>query len=85
MAKWMLKAKEFGLITFKESDGRLTQSKKGDIFIVETLWNNNPTPQDVAKSVGKEWAGNYGSIPNKGYTKVGEQVVSSSWEVTRLE
>lgn len=84
MAKWMLKAKHNGLITFKESDGRYTQSEEGDVFVVETLGSNSPKPQDVAKSIGKEWAGNYGSIPDPGLCSVGEQVVSSDWEVTRL-
>lgn len=80
----MLKAKHNDLITFKESDGSFTYSKEGDIFVVETLGDNNPEPQDVAKAIGKEWAGNYGSIPNKGMCHVGEHVEDFNWEVTRL-
>lgn len=83
MAKWLLKAKERGAITF-ESDGRLSSNEAGDMFIVETLGNNEPTPQDVAKSVGKKWYSNYGSIPSKGLCQVGESVSNSSWDVSRI-
>ena len=80
MAKWLLKAKHRGVITLDNVD-----CKEGDIFIVETLGDNWPTAQDVAKSVGKNWSGSYGSIPHRGgRTSAGEKFESNAWELTRL-
>ena len=80
MAKWLLKAKSHGVITHDNQE-----CEKGDVFVVETLADNWPKEQDVAKSVGKKWCGSYGDIPHPGgVAKPGEKWENSCWEITRL-
>lgn len=79
MSKWLLKTKAHGVITLDNK-----QCEKGDVFVVETYGYTTPTPQDIAKSVGKTWTSSFGRIPDPGIAKVGETKSNSDWEITRI-